>query len=162
MYTLAPRSACSLLSSHHRLHPTPLPLLSRPTSKKAMPPTSAIVTNLPPRPPPSSIVEPVQRSPVLSPKVADPRQHRSGSAFPSSPPQRPPTPPRQPPSEKTENGSQKPEVNTHRFLGLILPSPFPSDSFLFFRPGVGDVDSSLPPPGSHSPSIWTRLTRSWS
>lgn len=78
----------------------------------AMSPTTAISVNLPPRPTPSSIVEAIQRSPVLSPRIADPRQQRSGSLRPSSPPQRPATPPLPPVEQKSENGITKSGVRT--------------------------------------------------
>ena len=120
------RLLLTLLPSPTPPHPSP----DETQQQTTMSPTTAVAANLPPRPPPSSIVEPVQRSPVLSPRIADPRQQRSGSVRPPSPPQRPSvapqpkrpstppqpdrastTPPRSPAEQKSENGSKKPEVS---------------------------------------------------
>lgn len=126
-------------------HPPPFSLQAH--QQKAMPLTTAIATNLPPRPPPSSVVEPIQRSPVLSPKVADPRQQRSGSVHPSSSPQRLPTPPQLSPYQKTENGSQELPVSTRQFLGHILPFPSPPLPFMFFVLACEAVNRSRTLPG---------------
>ena len=84
----------------------------RETRQRTVMPPTTIAQNL--RPPPSSIVEPVQRSPVLSPRIADPKQQqRSGSVHPPSPPQRASTPPQRPSEKIKENGSKKSEASAH-------------------------------------------------
>ena len=137
------RSLLALLPSPTPPRPSPSPLQIH--QRKPMPSTTTIATNLPPRPP-SSVVDPVQRSPVLSPKVADPRQQRSGSALPPSPPQHAPTPPLSSSDKATENGSQESEVSTRQYPGPILPSP-PSPLLLFCEPrnvGMRTADTLLP------------------
>ena len=125
------RSLLALLPSPTPPHPSPSPLQI--DERKPMPSTTAIATNPPPRPPPSSIVEPVQRPPVLSPKVADQRQQRSGSALPPSPRHSTPTPTLSTPSPPAENGSQSSEVSARQFPGPVLPSPS-SPPLLFCKP----------------------------
>ena len=100
-------------------HPSPPPL--QPCQRKSMPPISTASNPLP-RSPPSAIIEPAQRSPVLSPRVADQRQQRSGSVRLPSPPPRASTPPQPSPDPRTGNGSPKPEVGRRRFFGPILLS----------------------------------------
>ena len=72
--------------------PQTLPHPSSPTPHEIIMPPSTIVGSPPPRPPSSSIVEPVQRSPILSPRIADSRHHEtaiSPSTIVNSPPPRP-------------------------------------------------------------------------
>jgi len=102
--------------------------------RAAMPTTATLATNLPLRSPPSSIAEAVQRSPVLSSKVAEPpRQQRSGSVRPAPPPQPLSAPPQSPVDEKkNENGHEESKVGKgHDFSSLVC----------------GTVDRSCPPAG---------------
>lgn len=147
------RLLLALLPSPTPPHPSPPSLQTR--QQDIMPPAATISTSPPPRPPSSSIIEAVQRSPILSPKIADPKQQRSGSVRPPSPPLRLSTPPQPPLDQKPENGSKKPEVSTRRFSGPILP-------LAFFWSGIWGPRIAHSLTGLHSLSICLSSSRSWS
>ena len=129
-----PPAPCSLPITDTIAPLSPLPETHQ---RRAMPSTTTLASNPPPRRT-SPIVETIQRSPVLSPRTAEPRQQRSGSVHPSSPPHRTPTPPQRistppqpPPEQKTENGSHDPQVSTRQFLGPVLLSSLPPRPLAF-------------------------------